>query len=104
MAKGAESLRGGINAATLKPIKNLEKLRAELKKDGGLRKEPAENPNAVLTKYGLSVDLPAGTLRRLSSGGGITMPTTVGIHADQHIDAHVDIDPHIDINPHIDIL
>jgi hypothetical protein len=104
MAKRAESLRGGINVATLKPPRNLQKLRADLKTDAGLRKELAENPNAVLTKYGLSVDLPSGTLSRLSSGGGITFPTGVGIHADQHIDAHVDVDPHIDINPHIDLL
>jgi hypothetical protein len=98
----AKSENGGTNVATLQPNRNLLKLRADLKKDGALRKELTENPAAVLNKYGLSVALPTGTMRRISAGGIFTISGTK-VHLDQHADGHLDVDPHIDENPHIDL-
>jgi hypothetical protein len=101
--KSAELDSGGVNIATLKPNENLLRLRLDLKENPDLRKELAENPNAVLNKYGLSVALSVGTLRRLQTGGGLEVRRTGGIHLDQHADGHLDINPHIDENPHIDL-
>jgi len=92
-----------INIATLKPNENLTKLRAELKTQAALRKEFTENPSAVLSRFGLSVALPTGTISRLSAGGGFTFPRGGALHGDVHADAHLDINPHIDQNPHIDL-
>ena len=102
MAQSASSTPD-VNAASLKPNADLVRLRADLKTQPDLRKELAENPSAVLNKYGLSVDLPAGTVRRLSLGGGFTLPTGNAVHIDQHADGHLDLNPHIDQNPHIDL-
>jgi hypothetical protein len=104
MEKSAEFDRGEVNIATLKPNENLLKLRLDLKEKPDLRKELAEDPGAVLNKYGLSVDLPVGILRRLQTGGGLEVRTTGGVHLDQHADGHLDIDPHIDKTTHIDLL
>jgi hypothetical protein len=101
--KNAEFDKGEVNVATLKPNENLLRLRLDLKEKPDLRKELAEDPGAVLNKYGLSVDLPVGTLRRLQTGGGLEVRPTGGIHLDQHADGHLDINPHIDENPHIDL-
>jgi hypothetical protein len=93
-----------INVSTLQPNENLIKLRADLKTQPDLRKELAENPQAVLNKYGLSVALPESTLSRLRVGSGITFAGgKLGVHGDIHADGHLDIDPHIDQNPHIDL-
>jgi hypothetical protein len=100
----AESLGpDAVNAATLKPQENLVRLRADLKDSPDLRRELHENPNAVLNRYNLSVDLPTGTLSRLTAGRGITIPPGLGAHADQHFDTHIDFNPHVDSNPHIDL-
>ncbi|MFK4522178.1 hypothetical protein ABIF90_000159 [Bradyrhizobium japonicum] len=101
--KGAEFDRSEVNITTLKPNENLLKLRLDLKEKPDLRKELAENPTAVLNKYGLSVDLPVGTIRRLQTGGGLGVPSSGNFHMDQHADGHLDINPHIDENPHIDL-
>jgi hypothetical protein len=104
MAKEPTSRSGDINAATLQPNENLIKLRSDLKNQHDLRKEMAENPQAVLNRYGLTVAVPEGTLSRLRLGGGITISGgEIGVHGDVHADGHLDIDPHIDQNPHVDL-
>jgi hypothetical protein len=92
-----------VNVATLEPNAGLTRLRADLQRDGALRKELAENPAAVFEKYNLTINLASGTLSRLRGGGGFDFPGDAGVHADAHADAHVDVDPHIDFVKHIDL-
>ena len=100
----ADAVPEDFNVATLRPPENLARLRADLQDNADLRKALAEDPTAVFNEYGLSVALPRGTLRRLSLGGGFTIPGRPGVvHADAHVNTHVDVNPHVDGNPHVDI-
>jgi hypothetical protein len=101
--KGVMARADYVNIPTLRPNSSLIKLRADLEENANLRKQLTEDPSAVLQQYGLSVALPAGSLRRLSTGGGITIPGEVGVHADAHADAHADFNPHIDWPMHLDL-
>lgn len=99
--------------ATLAPNPALAKLRADLVKKPGLSWKLKQNPAALLKKYGLTVVLPAGTLQipqarktskaRVGVGGFLGGGRGASLHADQHLDGHVDVNPHVDQNPHIDL-
>lgn len=102
--KGVMARADYVNIPTLRPNSSLIKLRADLEENADLRRQLTEDPSAVLKQYGLSVALSAGTLRRLSTGGGITIPGGgAGLHADTHADGHLDFDPHIDWPTHLDL-
>lgn len=98
--------------ATLGNNPDLAKLRADLAKKPGLSWPLKQDPAAVLKKYGLTVVLPPGSLElpapkavsRVRVGvGGLGSGRGTSLHADAHLDSHVDLNPHIDSNPHIDL-
>jgi hypothetical protein len=92
------------NVPTLTPNQELMRLRDDLRNHPELRKELMQSPSLVFDRYGLNVVIPDGTLKRLSTGGGVTLPPgDAGVHADAHADAHLDVDPHIDMPMHLDL-
>jgi hypothetical protein len=104
MATSATS-SGGTDTGTLQPSEKLAQLRADLKTQPDLRKELTENPSAVLTKYGLSLSLPTGTISRIRARGGFAFPAEGAKHIDDHWDtAHIDFKPHMGQNLHVDIV